>query len=183
MRRPAEAIKSRHVLNFLRHTDIPTKFSAKYNQTENSFEERLDRIENSLEELTKAVGTIHQLLAANLQQSGKMMARSSQSVGNSSPYVNAIFGAESPPFEDPSQTLSSFSKTASDLESLNSQVRSMANHVEGTDSLRDLSDALNTVHLQSDKIRDEAKKASRSENLFYIPNKEEGAWLMESGLF
>jgi Zn(2)-Cys(6) binuclear cluster domain-containing protein len=134
-------------------------------------EERLYRMEESIECLKNVVQTLVRRLDADpTNQKPVPFSRASEppnSEGSSIPSsVPDIADAFSP-----------FSQASIDLESVKPAVPSGYQH--GSESLKELSEAFSAVHFDGDKVRQDAMKASRSREFFYIPTVEEGQFLQK----
>ncbi|KAH8807173.1 hypothetical protein F5884DRAFT_899619 [Xylogone sp. PMI_703] len=139
-------------------------------------DDRLNRIESSLGQLTGTLKGLGQLVESNIQ--------SRPNAGSQSTMIesSAHDSEQSFTYKDPAQVLCSLSQINSDLEMLKSQISSVPAHLNGSASLNDLSEKLETVKFGSDKVREDVRSTKASGYLFYIPTKEEGMGLTRTFL-
>ncbi|KAJ5895440.1 fungal specific transcription factor domain-containing protein [Penicillium taxi] len=122
--------------------------SSKQDAAAERVEDRLDRIENTLAQLTAAVGTLTQLFQTHLgsETSQPEPVQRASAEPSQRDYAVAL---------DPSHVFSSFPDTPADLQSIQSQIK-IPNQLDGSASLQDLTDALASVRLPTD--REEGQK-------------------------
>ncbi|KAF2673406.1 hypothetical protein BT63DRAFT_451449 [Microthyrium microscopicum] len=137
--------------------------SAPSASTSSSTEDRLGRIETTIGTLADAVQTLTRLLEPKLDQP----PNTTTSTFHSNSTVEL-------PTQDAFSPLPQASRI---LDSVSSRIPPEV--LDGSASLQDLSQALLAVHFEGDKVREDARWARKANELFIIPEQEEGQVLIK----
>lgn len=150
-----------------------------------SIEDRLVRIETSLETLTSTV----QQLATLIQQTSVPKEHRTPPRPIATPDTSSVSTEQGPLTDDSSKKESYDDSTRSsslleqvyrDLQAMGHQGFSLPENGEGSNTLRELSESLAAVKFDHDVTRDEARRVSRASKHYSIPSPQEGEMMIES---
>lgn len=133
--------------------------------------ERLDQIEISLAKIANAVDGSGKHVHTNPVSSATRPERVRTTTPSSSRRGTTN--------QNPSDAFSPFPNSSVELNYIAQRAPS-SHRLDAPKSLRDLTDSLGSINFQTDQVREDAKRAGKSSNLFFIPNKEQGKTLTDS---
>lgn len=138
-------------------------------------EKRLDRVESVIAQMASSVNDFGQLLRHHV---GPAAAHTHASQTTTTP-IDTLEQGYATPYQNSSHAFAPYLFSPAHVESIALR-GSAADQLEGSKSLRDLTNSLGSTHFHTDEVREHARKAGRSSSLFYVPNLEEGDSLIES---
>lgn len=150
-----------------------------------SVEDRLARIETSLETLTSTV----QHLATFIQQSSVPKQHPIPPRPTETPETSSLSTEQGPltddhsrkeSYDDSTRSSSLLEQVYRDLQAMGHQGFSLPENGEGPNTLRELSESLAAVNFEHDVTRDEARRVSRASKHYSIPSPQEGEMMIES---